>query len=147
MEQTVYGDLLFFVNFCMDFQCLFLTAKLLRRPFPLFRAVLFSALGALYACAALFLEATSGVAFLADLFVCLLMCAGVFLGRGQGLSCLPVPYALYFGVSFALGGVMSGMATLLSRLELPVFEQGGAGSAGAFFFLAALGGKIGRAHV
>ncbi len=140
MEETVYGDLLFFINFCMDFQCLFLTAKLLHRPFPLFRAMFSAAFGALYACAALFIYTTGGIAFLSDLLVCFLMCAGVFLGRGQGITRLPIPFALYFGVSFAVGGVMSGMASLLSRLDLPALEAGGSTSTAAFLFLALLGG-------
>ena len=139
MEQTVYGDLLFFVNFCMDFQCLFLTARLLRRPFSVWRGVLFSALGALYACAALFIETTGALAFLFDLLVCFLMCVGVFWGTGQGIMRILIPFGLYFGVSMAVGGVMSAMATLLSRLDLPLSGGQGASSLG-FFLLAALGG-------
>ena len=56
MEQTVYVDLLFLVNFCMDFQCLFLAGKLLHRPFHVWRALIFASLGAVYAVAALFLS-------------------------------------------------------------------------------------------
>ncbi len=140
MEQTLYGDLLFFVNFCMDFQCLFLTAKLLRRPFPPLRAVLASAFGALYACAALFITVSGGAAFFADLAVCFLMCAAVFAARGVPLRGLFVPFALYFGVSFAVGGVMSGMATLLSHFELPIEASAGGISSMGFFLLAAVGG-------
>lgn len=140
MEQTVYGDLLFFVNFCMDFQCLFLTARLLRRPFRVWRGLVFAALGALYACAALFIEASGGVAFLCDLFVCFLMCAGVFAGTGRGILRLLIPFGLYFGVSMAVGGVMSAMATLLSKIDLPLSPGTGEDSSPAFFLLAALGG-------
>ena len=78
MEKTVWGDLLFLVNFCMDFQCLFLTAKLLHRRFFAWRAALASALGALYAVAALFFQTAGGVAFLLDCLTCLLMCLMVF---------------------------------------------------------------------
>ncbi|MBQ8341113.1 MAG: sigma-E processing peptidase SpoIIGA [Clostridia bacterium] len=140
MEKTVYADILFFVNFCMDFQCLFLTAKLLRRPFPLWKSVLAAALGALYACVALFLRAAGLLAFLADALVCLLMCVIVFLSGAGDLRRLPAPFLLYFGVSFAVGGVMSGLASLLSHIYLPIGEQGETLSGGAFFFLAALGG-------
>lgn len=140
MTQTVYGDLLFFVNFCMDFQCLFLTAKLLRRPFPPLRAALASALGALYACVALFITVSGGVAFFSDLAVCFLMCVAVFAARGTHFRAIFVPFALYFGVSFAVGGVMSGMATLLSRLALPIETDAGSISSMGFFLLAAFGG-------
>ena len=138
--QTVYGDLLFFVNFCMDFQCLFLTAKLLHRPFFVWRCVLASALGALYACVALFCAASGGVALLLDLFVCAVMCALSFAVKGITLLRLLVPFGVYFGVSFAVGGVMSGMATLLSKIELPVASGQGEISSLGFFLLAAIGG-------
>ena len=140
MEQTVYGDILFFVNFCMDFQCMFLTAKLLRRPFPLWRGVLASALGALYACIALFLS-TSGIwAFAADCGVCLLMCLLCFFEREAGARRAVLSFLIYFVVSFAVGGVMSGMASLLSHVSLPLGEGGAALSSGSFLLLAALGG-------
>lgn len=140
MEQTVYGDILFFVNFCMDFQCLFLTARLLHRPFSVWRGAVFSALGALYACAALFLSSSGTVAFLADCGVCWLMCVGVFYGRERGMRRVLLPFLLYFGVSMALGGVMSGTATLLSKVDLPPGSGRGQLSSVGFFLLAALGG-------
>ncbi|MBQ8358170.1 MAG: sigma-E processing peptidase SpoIIGA [Clostridia bacterium] len=141
MEQTVYGDILFFVNFCMDFQCLFLTAKLLHRPFSLWRGAIFSALGALYACAALFLSVAGVWAFLADCAVCFLMCTGTFLTKESGFRRLLVPFAFYFGVSFAVGGVMSGIASLLSHIEMPLGSSGGTDvSSVTFFLLAGLGG-------
>lgn len=140
MEQTVYGDILFFVNFCMDFQCMFLTARLLHRPFPVLRCVLASAVGALYACVALFLNVSGIVALAADCGVCLLMCAGVFYSRERGVRRLFLPFVLYLGVSMALGGIMSGMATLLSRAELPPGGAKGELSSVGFFLLAALGG-------
>lgn len=137
---TVWIDLLFFVNFCMDFQCLFLTAKLLHRPFRLWRSVLSASLGAAYACAALFLVSEGAVAFFADLSVCFLMCAGVFWDRSMHPRHLLAPFGVYFGVSFAVGGVMSGMASLISRADLPVGVSADRVSTGAFFLLAALGG-------
>jgi len=50
-----------------------------------------------------------------------------------------LPFAVYFGVSFTLGGVMSGLSSLLSHVRLPL----GAGSDlsfGTFLVLAAAGG-------
>ena len=138
--DTVWGDLLFFVNFCMDFQCLFLTAKLLHRPFFVWRAALFSALGAVYAVAALFISVSGVVAFFADLAVCFLMCLGTFGGKRRNTVSFFLPFLVYFGVSFAVGGVMSGMGALLSRLDLPIDTGGGEVSTGMFFLLAAAGG-------
>ena len=142
MEQTVYGDILFFVNFCMDFQCLFLTAKLLHRPFSLVRGAIFATFGALYACVALFLSVSGLWAFLADCGVCFLMCVGTFLQKEGRLRQVVLPFALYFGVSFALGGVMSGIASLLSHVDAPMGTQSAELSSGSFFLLALLGGAL-----
>ena len=142
MEQTVYGDILFFVNFCMDFQCLFLTAKLLHRRFSVIRGAIFATLGALYACVALFLSVSGVFAFLADCGVCFLMCVGTFLQRNKSLRQVVLPFAFYFIVSFAVGGVMSGIASLLSHIEAPMGTQGAELSSGAFFLLALLGGAL-----
>ncbi len=138
MEQTVYVDLLFAVNFCMDFQCLFLTARLLHRPFPLKRALLSSALGALYACGALFVSASGAVAFLTDLFVGGVMCGIVFLPQEEKKRRFFIPFGLYFGVSAAVGGLMSAVSALFSRLEYTPEEN--TDSPISFFLLAFLGG-------
>lgn len=139
METTVYGDILFLVNFCMDFQSFFLTAKLLHRRFHGGRAVLFSALGAIYACAALLIGIAGIWAFLFDLAVCFLMCVGTFAERGVRFSAVWLPFAVYFGVSFALGGAMSGLSSLFSHISLPLGSQQDL-SFGAFLVLALAGG-------
>jgi len=133
---------LFLVNFCMDFQCLFITARLLHRRFFLWRTVLCAALGATYAVAALFFETSGVVAFFADLGVCFLMCVGSFHTRREGILRCLLPFGLYFGVSFAVGGVMSGMASLLSHVELPIGSADTELSSGAFCLLAAVGGGL-----
>lgn len=139
METTVYGDILFLVNFCMDFQSLFLTAKLLHRRFHAGRAALFSALGGVYACAALFFTTSGVVAFLVDIGVCFLMCVGTYYEKNMRFPGVFLPFALYFGVSFALGGAMSGLSSLLSHMELPIGESRDL-TPGAFLFLALAGG-------
>lgn len=141
MIKTVWGDLLFFVNFCMDFQCLFLTSRLLRRPFSVWRGAVASAVGALYAVAALFWQGGGLPALLADLGVGLLMCLGTFLEKNLKIRRILVPFGVYFVVSFAVGGAMSGMAALLSRVELPL-DASGEVSSPMFFLLAAAGGAV-----
>lgn len=139
MEQTVWGDLLFFVNFCMDFQCLFLTARLLHRRFSLWRGALASVIGAVYAVAALFLTVGKVAAFLLDLSVCAGMCMIVFFERHRRWRQLWIPFAVYFGVSAAVGGVMTGISSWLNRLTLPASESAGGPW---FYLLAATGGLL-----
>ena len=140
MVETVWGDLLFFVNFCMDFECLFLTAKLLRRRFLVWRAALASAVGAVYAVVALFIQTSGGVAFLLDCLVCFLMCFFVFFEKRPTTVRVLLPFLAYFGVSFDTGGAMSAMASLLSHLNAPLTQDGTDVSSGLFFLLAAAGG-------
>ena len=140
MEKTVWGDLLFLVNFCMDFQCLFVTAKLLHRRFSVWRAVLASAAGAFYAVAALFFQTVGGVAFLLDCLVCFLMCAVAFFEKRLTAVRVFLPFLIYFGVSFATGGAMSAIASLLSHVRAPISSEAEEISSGLFFLLAAAGG-------
>lgn len=139
MEQTVWGDLLFFVNFCMDFQCLFLTARLLHRRFSVRRGALASAGGAVYAVAALFLTVGRVAAFFLDLLMCALMCLLTFGERHGRLRRLYIPFAVYFGVSAAVGGVMTGLSAWLNRLTLPAADTA---SGPWFYVLAAAGGLL-----
>lgn len=120
MEVTVFGDVLFLVNFCMDLQALFLTARLLGRRFHPIRAVIAASFGALYACAALFWAGSGLVAVILDLLVCFLMCMGTYYEKSAGFLGLMLPFAVYFGVSFSLGGLMSALGAWLSRLYLPI---------------------------
>ena len=63
----------------------------------------------------------------------------VFGGRRVRPRAFFIPFALYFGVSMAVGGVMSGVGALLSHLDLPAL--GGSDlSFPAFLALALFGG-------
>ena len=142
MEQVVYADIYFLINFSMDFLCLFLCAKLLATPFFIGRALISAALGGLYAILALFLDLSPLPSLLVDLSVCALLCAVAFFRRGQArLSLISTP--VFLAVSMLLGGVMTALFYLLNRLELPLSEIEPDGlSAWGFAILAAISGLI-----
>ena len=48
MEQIIYGDILFLVNFSMDFLALYITAKLMKLKFKLSRGLISASLGSTY---------------------------------------------------------------------------------------------------
>lgn len=124
MVSDVYADLLFLVNFSMDFLCAYLTASLLRRravPWRLFAA---SALGGIYAVAALFWRMSPMGAVAADVGVCLVMCVLLFYERGVPLRFLALSCAIFVGVSMAMGGMMTALFNLLNRAGFPVREMG-----------------------
>ena len=73
--MDVYADLLFLVNFSMDFLCLYLSVKLLHLPRARWRMLLAAALGGVYSVVALLLSVGSWLALALDLGVCFGMCA------------------------------------------------------------------------
>ena len=119
MEQTVYVDLYFLINFSMDFLCFFLLSKLLSVPLPFWRTLAASALGGLYADLALFLPLSALASLLLDMAVCVLMCAVALLRRGDGRH-LPLYALVYVAISMVLGGAMTALFHLFNRLELPL---------------------------
>lgn len=138
----VYGDLLFLVNAGMDCLCLCLTARLLHRPLALWRLLLSSALGGVYAVLVLLWDVGQPWALLIDLGVCLLMCL-VALGK-KGKGGILLSGGVYLAASMVLGGVMTGLYHLLNRAGLPALLPDGEESLSsvAFVILAGGGGLV-----
>lgn len=144
MGQVVYADLLFFINFSMDFLCFYISSRLLHERIKPLRTVMGAAVGALYAVLAVLRQESGVLALAADLLICVLMCAIAFWpGRcswGRFLRFV----ILYVVVSMLMGGVMTALFSLLNRLSLP-FEENGTEddvSVWAFGLLAALSGAL-----
>lgn len=114
MEQTVYVDLFFMINFSMDFLCLFLTSKILHRKLPLWRALAAATFGGVYADVALLFPLSKLLSAAADLTVCVLMCAIVF-HRKKKIKSLPLYILVFTAVSMALGGFMTALFYFFNR--------------------------------
>ena len=119
MGQTVYVDLLFMINFSMDFLCFLLTSKLFGIKLSLGRSILAAAMGGVYSVAALFIGVGRGAALLIDVATCALMCAICFGGKKKNRS-LPIYILTYLAISMMLGGVMTALFNLVNKLELPL---------------------------
>ncbi len=142
MGQTVYVDLLFMINFSMDFLCFFLCAKLLERKFSLPRVLAASAIGGVYSDIALFIRLGSFASLAIDIAVCVLMCAVAFYKRGR-FSSLLLSVLVYFAISMALGGTMTAIFNLLNKADLPLSDEGSDGiSVWAFAILAIVSALI-----
>lgn len=119
MEQTVYLDIFFLINFSMDFLGLFLSGRLLEKRVRLLRVVLAAVIGGAYACASLLLSSQiHGLAvFCLDALICLLMAfVSVFEKKAVGSS---FAFALVFGaVSILLGGAMTALFNLFNKIGL-----------------------------
>ncbi len=115
MEQTVYIDLFFLINFSMDFLCFYLTSRLLSHKLSVGRCALASALGGVYACAALFVSVGELFALFLDIFICVCICAVAIYRRGSGRELFGYS-VVYVACSVVLGGAMTALFSLFNRL-------------------------------
>ena len=134
MGGEVYADLLFLVNFSMDFLCFYLCARLLRRPLSLWRGMLASALGGVYAVVVLFLTMGKVPAFLLDVAVCFALCAVAMMGKQERFRSLARLTALYLLISVLLGGLMTALYAQLNRIPGLVDRVEADGGATWLFF-------------
>lgn len=120
MIQTLYGDILFLVNFTMDFLALYVTAAILHRKHKLVPYCVSSAIGAFYGVAACFISCTVIVGILINLAVSVVMCRIVF-----GKSFL-TPLALFYSIGCLLGGVMTCLYSYMKTMSVSpsAFDEG-----------------------
>ncbi len=102
----------------MDYLCLYISAKILRRALRAKRMILASLLGAVYSVASVFLLVEPWLALMIDILVCLCMCAVAFYAKKQFKKTL-VSALLYFLVSMTVGGIMTALFNLVNELDLP----------------------------
>lgn len=119
MENDVYIDLLFLINFSMDFLCIYITAKILHRRKKAWRFLASAAFGGVYSVVSLFWGLEGFYGFLADIASCLVICAIAFAGVGKITSYF-LSSLLFVGVSMMTGGCMSALFNLLNRINLPI---------------------------
>lgn len=142
MVRTVYADLLFLINFSMDFLCFFLVSRLFSRPFSLPRVLLASTFGGFYAVLSLFLPFRGLLLLLCDTSACAVMCLLAELRRGVSFSRMTTEILTYTGISMALGGVMTAVYSILNEVGISkLLKNDGDGiSAWIFLLLAVIGG-------
>ncbi|MBE6548026.1 MAG: hypothetical protein E7667_04005 [Ruminococcaceae bacterium] len=142
METYVFIDILFLINFSMDYLCLYISARILNRPRRAGRMIAASAIGALYSVISIFLSFSQTISLVSDVFVCFLMCVIAFHSKKQTKNTF-VATLLYFAVSMAIGGIMTALFNLLNKINLPLESIDGDGvSVWGFAILAILGGII-----
>ena len=117
LKMTVYGDLLFLINFSMDFLCFYLSFLLIGERIRALRACIASAIGGIYSVAALFIDTDGALALMMDIFALLVMCMTVYCSKGLGIKRFIKRTALYFIVSSLLGGFMTAVFSILNRMD------------------------------
>ena len=109
MVNVIYGDVLFLVNFSMDFLCLFVTGRLFHLRMRAGRLAVGGALGALYAVCEVFWQREGIVLLLAQVLAAVVMTAAAFGWRRCGLYA-----AVMWLCGAGLGGLMTGIFHVLS---------------------------------
>ena len=143
MTSDVYVDILFLINFSMDYLCLYICACVLHRKMKLWRMIGASSLGGIYSVVSLFMNFSSAAELFSDAAVCVLLCAVAFYEKGRKRGSLFLITFLYIGVSMMMGGCMTAIFNLLSRFELPLDMVRSDGiSTYLFAILAAVAGVI-----
>lgn len=140
MQYEVYADLLFLINFSMDFLCLFLTARILRRRLRMIPALLASILGGLYSVIALFINTSKLLSVLTDIAVCSAMCTICFAARKQKTRQYLYAICIYLACAATLGGIMTALFNMLNKLNLEINSGGDNISSWLFLLLALVSG-------
>ena len=109
LDVVVYGDLLFVINFSMDYLTLTLVSLILHRKVRLPGLILAAAIGGVYGVAAVVCEGNPVLGLLIHLAVSLVMCYCTF--DRPFLGCT----ALLYGVGLLLGGTVSALFSMLHR--------------------------------
>lgn len=120
VEQTVYGDVLFLINFSMDFIALYICARILHKKIKTLPLTLAASLGGAYAVTSLFFETSGLLLFLFDAVAAYVVCLAAFgLERGKKpfLSALFAAF-VFFVAEMLLGGVMTALMNLLGRTSI-----------------------------
>lgn len=112
MTQTLYGDVLFLVNFTMDYLTLYITSKILHRKIKPLRIAIASGIGALYGVASCFIEVLLIVGIAINIAISFVMCHIVFGKQGLLPSC-----AIFYGIGCLLGGAMTAAFSFIGSIS------------------------------
>lgn len=112
MREIVYGDILFIINFSMDFLALFITASILHRKVNTLTLILASGIGAVYAVISLFIEGNAFLSLMINIGVSALMCYIVFAADRLISYCKAL--LLFYAVSFLTGGGITALYNLFN---------------------------------
>ena len=112
--MILYADVLFFINFSMDFLSLFFCGKLLHKKLQKRRMVLSSLIGAFFATVLVLINSDSIMSIILSVFFAMLMIKVAF--EEKKLKHTAVLAVMYLFVSATLGGTMSIVYAVLNSV-------------------------------
>lgn len=138
--MDVYVDLLFLINFCMDFVCLYVSSRAMSIEAKAVRLCVAASVGGIYSIVALFTPA-GWLNTLASILLCPVICLIAFTRSGDSRLRLIKISTVYIVVNALLGGLVSVSFTFLEGLFSHLREEAPDASAtlprGVYFSLAA----------
>ena len=122
LKQVVYGDVLFIINFCMDYLALYITSYLLRIKYKRWGAFISAMLGSLYSLICI-MNSEDHIVF--SVLCAFIMCFVAFWGNSKKYLLYEV--IVFFAVNFLLGGGMTAVFNLFNSLgnsrEILIFGE------------------------
>ena len=102
--QVVYGDILFLINFSMDFLSLYITGKALRHRVNPLALIAAASIGSIYAVAVLFFTGNRIFSSIIRLIVAALMCYISYGGKAKSLFKTVI---IFYSANLLLGGTVT----------------------------------------
>ena len=137
--MTVYVDVLFLINFSMDFVSLFLCVSIFRKKLHKGGILLSSAIGGIYAVFDILLDLNQILKIIICVLVSVIMCLIAF--KERTLKGFFTMLAMYWAVNMALGGIMSLLYSYANRILSEIiseFSYENTYNGARFFIIAAL---------
>lgn len=115
MTEYIYGDVLFVINFSMDFIALFICGKIMHFRMNFWRMALAATLGGVYGVASLFFEFGTMGDILVDILMALALC---FVAHYHGSAAKTFGVtALFVAVSMLMGGAMTALYSKIGKYQ------------------------------
>ena len=116
MGEVVYADILFLIDFSMDFLTFYIVSHIFRQRVKLLRICSASAMGGVYSVISLGIGVNRWLGLIFDVFICFVMCMTAFLEKSpKRFRKMPLYTATFFVSSAMLGGVMTAIFGFLNR--------------------------------
>lgn len=113
--QTLYADILFLINFCMDFFSLYLSVKILMQKVRLKHLLSASVLGAFYSVFSTIYCGNAAVSFIIGIAAAFVLCY-IAVGRTDNVRLYLKTVVLFFIISLLLGGIITFLYSALNRV-------------------------------
>jgi stage II sporulation protein GA (sporulation sigma-E factor processing peptidase) len=112
--EYIYGDVLFVINFCMDFLSLYISGKLMHMKMSRLRLIIAATAGGIYGVVAV--AYLSGIAEkAASLLLGIIVC--MIAHYHKNIKRFAAVFALFFGVSLFMGGAMTFIYSNLGKYK------------------------------